>query len=165
MGGRNLYAPSWSWAASDRAVRWPPYLERCSKPKPSCEVISVEVDLVSANAPFRDVSAGTLKLSGRLKKATCVWSEENRLFDNQDPEKEITGYYFSLKTDGHNEQSKILVHCFEIYIKVSCTIPSRYYNTIASLGSLKPPGARAWNTRFGSYFSDTSSIFFTLCSP
>lgn len=114
VGGRNLYAPSWSWAASDGAVRWPPYLERCSKPKPSCEVISVEVDLVSANAPFGDVSAGILKLSGRLKKATCVWGEENRLFDNEDSEKEITGYYVSLKTDGHNEQSKTLVHCFEI---------------------------------------------------
>lgn len=72
---RLSHVPSWSWASVSAEISW--YAERLifrKGIKPSCCILSAEVELKSEKAPFGDVVGGRLMLKGRLKKVCCKWN-------------------------------------------------------------------------------------------
>ncbi|KAF2795050.1 HET-domain-containing protein [Melanomma pulvis-pyrius CBS 109.77] len=73
-------APSWSWASVDSGVilrTWDPeYDEEGDDPKPVCEVFHIETTLKSETLPYGEVTAGRLKLRGKLRQGWLIKSQE-----------------------------------------------------------------------------------------
>lgn len=76
----NYCAPSWSWASVGGGVAlrtWDPeYDEEGGDPKPVCEVIHIETTLKSGTLPYGEVTAGRLRLHGKLRQGWLIKSQE-----------------------------------------------------------------------------------------
>ncbi|KAJ4373686.1 hypothetical protein N0V86_007829 [Didymella sp. IMI 355093] len=81
-------APSWSWAAIDGRPKWP-WTEHLVDAKISCKLLGVETETSKSEQSFGAVSAGKLRLFGRLKKAT--WSADRRTIRDSKTQASVTG--------------------------------------------------------------------------
>lgn len=88
--------PTWSWASMNWGVVWSPQ----KLPHMVAKVLSAETTVEGVN-PYGKVSAGTIKLQGRLKRCTLKWDQggiEHECFYKMDNGKTCKPQHY--RTDG-----------------------------------------------------------------
>ncbi|CAN9438860.1 unnamed protein product [Alternaria alternata] len=105
-------APSWSWAAIDGRLDWPP-IEELIVHKMLCTLLDVEVQPLRSKQPYGAVTAGRIKVYGEVKQV--LWSADRKTVKDNKTQAAVAGGIMRTFPDAleHNAQD-MTVHVLKV---------------------------------------------------